>query len=106
MIRRKIPHLETALEESFTKNHAFLIQVSLSVIGLLYRQITELDKHITSMVVPLRKEVDICSILGVSETSARIIISEIGIDMNRFVTYTRLVAWACMCPGNKENASK
>ena len=107
ILKRKIPQLEAALEGSFTEHHAFLIQVSLSVIDLLDKQIAELDKHVESMVIPLRKEVDvISSIPGVSETSARAIISEIGIDMNRFVTDTRLVAWACMCPGNNESAGK
>jgi transposase len=107
ILKRKIPQLEAALEGSFTEHHAFLIQVSLSVIDLLDKQIAELDKHVESMVIPLRKEVDvISSIPGVSETSARAIISETGIDMNRFVTDTRLVAWACMCPGNNESAGK
>ncbi|MGD0819947.1 MAG: transposase [Desulfomonilia bacterium] len=107
ILKRKIPQLEAALEGSFPEHYAFLVQVSLSVIDLLDKQIAELDKHVESMVIPLRKEVDvISSIPGVSETSARAIISEIGIDMNRFVTDTRLVAWACMCPGNNESAGK
>jgi transposase len=90
ILKRKIPQLEAALEGSFTEHHAFLIQVSLSVIDLLNKQIAELDKHVESMVIPLRKEVDvISSIPGVSETAARTITS-----MNRFVTDTCLVAWA------------
>jgi transposase len=59
------------------------------------------------MVIPLRKELDVViSIPGIGETAARGIISEIGVDMNRFVNDTRLVAWACMCPGNNESAGK
>ena len=107
ILKRKIPQLELALEGSFTEHHAFLIQVSLSVIDLLDKQIAELDKHIDSMVVPLRKELDVTnSVPGVSETASRAIIAEIGTDMKRFVTDTRLVAWACMCPGNNESAGK
>jgi len=107
LLKKKIPELETALEGSFTEHHAFLIKISLSVVDLLDKQICELDKHIESMVAPLRKELDaVISIPGVGETAARGIISEIGVDMGRFVSATRIAAWACMCPGNNESAGK
>ena len=107
LLKKKIPQLETALEGSFTAHHAFLIKVSLSVVDLLDKQIHELDKHIESMVMPLRTELDeVISIPGVGETAARGIISEIGVDMDRFVTDTRLSSWACVCPGNNQSGGK
>ena len=38
--------------------------------------------------------------------SARAILSEIGIDMNRFATDANLISWACICPRNDESAGK
>ena len=40
------------------------------------------------------------------ETAARDIIAEIGTDMSRFVSASRLASWASLCPGNNESAGK
>ncbi len=34
------------------------------------------------------------------------IVSEIGIDMNRFPTDANLISWACICPRSDESAGK
>jgi transposase len=107
VLRRKIPQLEVALQGSFTEHHAALIRLSLAAVDLFDTQIHELDERIGTMVYPLRKEVDqVKSIPGVKETAARTIISEIGTDMSRFVSDTRISSWAGMCPGNNESAGK
>src|SRR5579863_2510554 len=43
---------------------------------------------------------------GISETAARVIVSEIGYDMSRFPTAGHLVSWAGLCPRNDESAGK
>lgn len=107
ILRRKIPQLEAALEGSFTEHHAALIRLSLAAVDLFNDQIAELDGRIAAMVDPIRKEVDLTkSIPGVQETAARAIIAEIGTDMTRFVSHTRLSSWAGVCPGNNESAGK
>lgn len=46
------------------------------------------------------------TIPGIDKVSAAIIISEIGIDMQRFGSSERFCFWAGMSPGNNESAGK
>ena len=43
---------------------------------------------------------------GVSDTTARIIIAEIGVDMTRFPTPGHLASWAKFAPGIKSSAGR
>jgi transposase len=107
VLRRKIPQLEEALQGSFTEHHAFLIRLGLESVDQSNRQIRELDSQIGSLMEPMREEVSrLTTIPGVSETAARVILSEIGTDMTRFGSSARLASWAGLCPGNNESAGK
>ncbi len=56
---------------------------------------------------PFRQAVRLLrSIPGVSDLTAQVIISEIGIDMSRFPTGGHLISWAGLCPRNDESAGK
>jgi transposase len=46
------------------------------------------------------------TIPGIDVLAARIILSEIGPDMNRFPTAGHLLSWAGLCPRNDESAGK
>ena len=46
------------------------------------------------------------SIPGVGSLAAEVIVSEIGIEMNRFASAGNLVSWAGLCPKNDESAGK
>jgi transposase len=46
------------------------------------------------------------TIPGVNQRGAEMIIAEIGIDMARFGTASRLAAWPGVAPGNDESAGK
>ena len=46
------------------------------------------------------------TIPGVGERVAQVIVSEIGVQMERFATDGHLASWAGMCPGNHESAGK
>ena len=46
------------------------------------------------------------TIPGVDQRGAEVIVTEIGIDMSRFETASRLAAWAGVAPGNDESAGK
>jgi transposase len=48
----------------------------------------------------------LCTIPGISQRAAEIILAEIGLDMSRFATANHLASWAGMCPGNYESAGK
>ena len=43
---------------------------------------------------------------GVSDLTAQVIVSEIGIDMGRFPTAGHMICWAGLCPRNNESAGK
>jgi transposase len=106
-LRRKLPELELALTGQFTTHHARIIQGALDLIDLLERQITELNQQIGECIAPLQAQVaQLDSIPGVNETAARDILAEIGTDMQRFGSDTRLASWAGVCPGNNESAGK
>jgi transposase len=42
----------------------------------------------------------------VQETTAHTLIAEIGTDMQRFGSASRLASWAGRCPGNNASAGK
>jgi transposase len=107
VLGRKIPQLEEALEGSFTEHHAFLIRLGLESLDQCNRQISELDSQIGRLMESMQEEASrLISIPGVSETAARVILSEIGTDMSRFGSAGRLASWAGLCPGNNESAGK
>jgi len=107
VLRRKIPQLEEALQGSFTEHHAFLIRLGLESLDQCNRQISELDSQIALLMEPLQEQASrLMSIPGVSETAARVVLSEIGTDMSRFGSAKRLASWAGLSPGNNESAGK
>ena len=65
---------------------------------------SEVDRIISS---EYKEYVDLAmTIPGVSENSAKIIVSEIGIDMSHFSTSKKLCNWAGLTPQNNESAGK
>src|SRR5918997_1808897 len=46
------------------------------------------------------------TIPGVGRTTAELLIAEVGTDMQRFGSASRLARWAKVCPGNNESAGK
>jgi transposase len=106
-LRRKLPDLELALTGQFTEHHGRLIQGELELMELLERQIIELDEQIREATAPFALELELLqSIPGVKSITARDIIAEIGADMSRFGSATRLSSWAGVAPGNNESAGK
>ncbi len=106
-LRRKIPQLKLALRGRFTEHHAMLIRQSLEMLDLLNRQMSEIEAEIRSLMQDLDDPVEhLTSIPGLDLKAARVIISEIGVDMSRFGSAARLASWSGLCPGNNESAGK
>jgi transposase len=106
-LRGKIPQLEVALEGQFTEHHAKLIKGALELVDVLGRQIAEMDQQLQELMSEMPPQLEqLDSIPGVSEITARDLIAEIGLDMRRFGSASRLASWAGLSPGNNESAGK
>ena len=44
-----------------------------------------------------------CTIPGVAERTAEVILAEFGPDMGRFPSHRHAASWAAICPGNDES---
>jgi transposase len=59
------------------------------------------------MIAPFAAAVErLDEIPGVGPTTARVIITEIGMDMSRFPTTAHLASWARFAPGVKQSAGR
>jgi transposase len=99
--------LEAALRGRVTVHHRFILKLHLDHLDAVDAAIARIDKEVDSQVEPFRVAVEmLCGIPGLSQLSAHVIVSEIGIDMSRFETAGHLVSWAGLCPRNDESAGK
>lgn len=107
--RLKVPRaqLVEALRGNVRDHHTFLIKMHLDQVDALRKAVRELEARVGEQLDPFRKNIEILiTIPGVSETAARVILSEIGADMSRFKTDAHLVSWAGLCPQSDESAGK
>src|SRR5262249_57573703 len=66
-----------------------------------------IEARIGDALGPFRAAVDLLTTMpGLSETTARVLIAEIGTDMTRFPTVGHLISWAGLCPRLDESAGK
>jgi transposase len=99
--------LREALRGRVTKHHRFLLRLHLQQIDTLHVAIDEIDQEVDANVEPFLVLIRLLtSIPGISDLSARVILSEIGSDMSRFPSDGHLVSWAGLCPRNDESAGK
>lgn len=104
-MRPKINDLREAFIGRFDQGHAFLLATMLEHIDSYDRDLTDLDARIATAIGPFAAAVArLCEIPGVKETTARVIVSEIGVDMTRFPTSGHLTSWARCAPRVKESA--
>jgi transposase len=90
-----------------TDRHRFLLRLHLRQIDTLVAALAEIDEAVDHDLDPFRDAVRLLrSIPGVSDLTAQVIISEIGIDMSRFPTAGHMISWAGLCPRNDESAGK
>jgi len=96
-----------ALEGRLTKHHQFMLEIIQQSIRDKEALIDALDTQIDKAVKAYEVEVDLLqTIPGVGKDSAISIISETGVDMDRFPNEKHLSSWAGMSPGNNESGGK
>lgn len=73
----------------------------------LTEEIKALDEEITLRMQPFEEEIThLCQIPGISKTSAKDLLAEIGVSMEVFPSSAHLASWAGVSPGNNESAGK
>ena len=99
--------LAAALHGRVTAHHRFLLQLHLAQIDALEGAVRAVEARLGDALAPFRAAVDrLITMPGVSETVARVIVAEIGVDMTRFPTAGHLISWAGLCPRLDESAGK
>jgi transposase len=101
----------------FTAQHALLIGGILRHIDFLDAEITALGDAIETHLqtqgedgehgAPFELAVQLaCSLDGIQQRTAQMLIGEFGTDMSRFPTDKHFTSWAAQCPGNNQSAGK
>ena len=99
--------LADALRGHVREHHRFLIDQHLKTIEQLEATIAAFDARIEAALSPFRDAIErLKEIPGLSQTSAEILIAEIGTDMTQFPTAGHLLSWAGLVPRLDESAGK
>jgi transposase len=105
--RLKAPRskLLDALHGRITEHHRFMIKLHLDHVEQIERAVRELEARADQG--PFRAATELLTTIpGVSQTTARVIVAEIGDDMSRFPSAGNLLSWAGLCPRLAESAGK
>jgi transposase len=106
-IHASTDELEAALRGRVTRHHRFLLKLHLDQISAIDAALASIDKEVEGNLDTFRPAAQLLTeIPGISQLSARIILSEIGLEMNRFETSGHLISWAGLCPRNDASAGK
>ena len=96
-----------ALEGHLTVHHRLMLQIYKDSIVDKERQIKRLDAEIEKATQAYQVEIDLLqTIPGVGKESAITIISETGVDMDKFPDEHHLISLSGMSPGNNESGGK
>jgi transposase len=99
--------LVDALHGRVTEHHRFMIHLHLTQIDALDAAVATIEARIGDALGPFRGAVSLLTTMpGLSDTTARVLIAEIGTDMTRFPTVGHLISWAGLCPRLDESAGK
>lgn len=106
-IHASTDELEAALRGRVKQHHRFLIKLHLDQIDAIDAALASIDKEVEGNLDTFRPAAQLLTeIPGISQLAARVVLSEIGLDMSRFETAAHLVSWAGLCPRNDESAGK
>ena len=110
--------LYDALHGKLTDHHRFMLRLHLGQYDALSASIAQIDAEFDEAVSRMDAEAAdggatfrslmglLCTMPGVSQQAASVILSEIGRDMRRFPSAGHLLAWAGLCPSQNESAGK
>jgi transposase len=106
-LRKKLPELERALNGNIREHHREMLRLELAQWRFLDRLVAEIEERIEKALRPFAEQMELLqTIPGVSETTAGILIAELGTDMSAFPTRAQVCSWAGLCPGHNESGGK
>jgi len=106
-VKEKARELHRSIRGFFEEHHRDLLRLLLESIEALDRQIKHLDEKIRRAMSDGQEVIDrLKDIPGISDVSARAILSEIGPNSDAFETPAALASWCGLCPGNNQSAGK
>lgn len=99
--------LVAAMDGDLSPRHRLVLTMALEHIRYLERQVARLDRYLLAAMKPYEWASHLLqTIPGIDEISAAMILIEIGDNMARFGSASRLASWTALCPGNHESAGK
>jgi transposase len=99
--------LAEALQGRVRDHHRYMIQLHLDQIESLETAVGSVEARLDTALDPFREQIErLCTIPGVSETVAAVIVAECGGEVSAFPTADHLVAWAGLAPRQNETAGK
>jgi transposase len=106
-LRASRAQIVEALRGRVRDHHRFMLKLHLDQIASLQNAIEELERRLGEHLEPFREDVKLLvTIPGISDIAAQVMVSEMGMDMQRFPSDDSLVSWAGMCPRSDESAGK
>lgn len=109
-LRKKRPQLEQALRGHLRPHQSFVLTELLAQIDGLDETIARFTAQTQATCAQDTDEAQVVALLdgipGLSETTAQVVVAEIGADMSRFPSAAALAAWAGLAPGNDESAGR
>jgi len=107
VLKQKTPDLILALDGRPDPHFRWILSRLLRKLEWLDTELAGIDARLCEEFMPhedlLRR---LCTIPGVDKTTARVIVAELGTDMEQFPSAARAASWAGLCPGNSESAGK
>jgi len=106
-INATIDDVVNAMEGIITPFQRKMMKEVIKHINELTERIADINEIIDEYMKDYEKNIEkLTKIPGVGNTSAQIILAEIGQEMSRFPTEGHISSWAGVCPGNNESAGK
>lgn len=99
--------LTDALRGQWQPLHRQMLQLFLERLGLLDRQIQELDRMAAAAMRPYEDAVvRLAAVPGFGPDSAQQILAEVGAQAQSFPSAAQFASWAGLCPGREESAEQ
>jgi transposase len=99
--------LEAAMDGDLSARHRVVLKMIMSHLRYLEQELAFLDRYLVAAIDPYAWAWRLLqTIPGIDQVTAALILIEIGDDLRRFGSASRLASWAALCPGNNESAGK